>query len=67
MSTEHRFIDLETKLAHQEDLVESLNHTVYQQGRRIEQLEAMLNRLADTVRHASESGQGPANDRPPHY
>ncbi|MDL2356762.1 MAG: SlyX family protein, partial [Pseudomonadota bacterium] len=31
-------IDIEIKLAHQEDLVEELNKVVYQQSRRIDQL-----------------------------
>lgn len=34
---ETRFVDIEIKLAQQEDLVESLNQMVYQQGRRIDQ------------------------------
>ena len=42
---ETRFVDIEIKLAQQEDLVESLNQMVYQQGKRIDQLEAMLHKL----------------------
>lgn len=64
---EDRFVDIEIKLAHQEDLVETLNQTIYQQGRRIDQLEAMLAKLADHVRNLQEAGQQPVNERPPHY
>jgi SlyX protein len=64
---EDRFIDIEIKLAHQEDLVESLNQTIYQQGRRIDQLEAMVAKLAEHVRNLQEAGQSPLNERPPHY
>jgi len=64
---EDRFVDIEIKLAHQEDLVESLNQTVYQQGRRIDQLEAMVAKLAEHVRNLQEAGQSPLNERPPHY
>ncbi len=67
MSQEDRFIDIEIKLAHQEDLVETLNQTVYQQGRKIDQLEAMVAKLAEHVRTLQERGQGPVNERPPHY
>ncbi len=67
MSQEERFVDLEIKLAHQEDLVETLNQTIYQQGRRIDQLEAMVTKLAEHVRTMRESGQQPLNERPPHY
>jgi SlyX protein len=67
VSHEDRFIDIEIKLAHQEDLVETLNQTVYQQSRRIDQLEAMLAKLAEHVRGLRDTGQGPQNERPPHY
>ena len=67
MTQEDRFVDIEIKLAHQEDLVETLNQTVYQQSRRIDQLEAMVTKLAEHVRTLQESGQAPLNERPPHY
>ncbi len=69
MSTEERFVDLEIKLAHQEDMVESLNQVVYQQSKRIDQLEDLLHKLAAHIRaNASGSGiSGAANEKPPHY
>lgn len=67
MNHEDRFVDIELKLVHQEDLVESLNRTVYEQARRIDQLEAMLAKLADHVRNLQETAQAPLNERPPHY
>ena len=67
VSHEDRFVDIEIKLAHQEDLVESLNQMVYQQGRRIDQLEAMVNKLAEHIRNNAQSGPNMVNDRPPHY
>jgi SlyX protein len=61
-------VDIEIKLAQQEDLVESLNQIVYQQSRRIDQLEAMISKLAEHVRNVQQSsGQGPLNEPPPHY
>jgi SlyX protein len=50
VSDEDRFIDIEIKVAHQENLVESLNQTIYEQGRRIDQLEAMVAKLAEHLR-----------------
>ena len=67
MSNEDRFVDIEIKLAHQEDLVESLNQMVYQQSRRIDQLEAMVAGLAEHIRTSAQSGGAPLNEKPPHY
>jgi SlyX protein len=69
VSDEDRFINIEIKLAHQENLVESLNQTIYEQGRRIDQLEAMVAKLAEHLRTLRDAGQGqgPVNERPPHY
>jgi SlyX protein len=67
VSHEERFVDIEIKLAHQEDLVETLNRTVYEQGRRIDQLEAMVLKLAEHLRGLQDAGQQPLNERPPHY
>jgi SlyX protein len=67
VSDEDRFIDIEIKLAHQENLVESLNQTVYEQARRLDQMEAMVAKLAEHIRTLRDAGQGPLNERPPHY
>jgi SlyX protein len=64
---ETRFVDIEIKLA-QQDLVESLNQMVYQQGKRIDQLEAMLHKLGEHVRDGAQLANGGlVNERPPHY
>jgi SlyX protein len=67
VSDENRFINIEIKLADQENVVDHLNRTIYEQGRRIDQLEAMVAKLADHVRTLRDAGQGPLNERPPHY
>jgi SlyX protein len=67
VSHEDRFVDIELKLVHQEDLVESLNQVVYQQTRRIDQLEAMVNQLAEHIRNSAQSGPGAGHELPPHY
>jgi SlyX protein len=67
VSSEKRFVDIEIKLVHQEDLVESLNQRVYEQQKQIDQLEAIVIALAERVRNTSQSNQMPLNERPPHY
>jgi len=64
---EDRFINLEIKLAQQEDLLDELNKTIYRQERRIDGLEAMVAKLANHVRTLRDAGQAPLNERPPHY
>ena len=68
--TEERFIAIETKLSFQEDQIDELNKTAYQQQLKIERLEAICEALAKQVRSLAEAGgdgKGPANERPPHY
>lgn len=64
---EDPFIHLEIKHAQQEDLLDELNKTIYRQERRIDQLEAMVAKLADHLRTLRDAGQAPLNERPPHY
>ena len=66
--SEERFVDIEIKLAYQEDLVESLNQMVYQQSLRIDQLEALVNKLGEHIRNNTPANPGMLlNERPPHY
>jgi len=67
VSDEDRFIDIEIKLGEQENLVDTLNHTIYEQGRRIDQLEALVAKLAEHIRALRDAGQGVVNEKPPHY
>jgi SlyX protein len=67
VSNEDRFVDIEIKLAHQEDMVDELNQVVIQQSRRIDQLEAMVSQLAEHIRNNAQSGPNPVNEPPPHY
>ncbi len=67
VSQEDRFVNIEIKLAHQEDLVDELNQVVYQQSKRIDMLEAMVQQLAEHIRNNAQSGQNPVNEPPPHY
>jgi SlyX protein len=66
---EQRLVDIESKLAFQEDHLEELNKTVYEQQQKIERLEDICRALAGQVRSLAEAGneKGAANERPPHY
>lgn len=67
VSDEDRIINIEIKLTDQENLVDALNRTVYEQGRRIDQLEALVTKMAEHIRVLRDREQGPVNERPPHY
>ena len=43
---EDRIVDIEIKIARQEDLLDSLNQLVYQQQKKIDELEALCAALA---------------------
>ena len=67
--TEERLADLETKITYQEDLIEELNKTVFQQQQKLERLEATCETLARQIRSLADAGsEGKiTNERPPHY
>lgn len=67
--SEERLINIETKMTDLEDTVQVLNSTVYQQQKKIDQLQAVCESLVAHVRELSESARegGAANERPPHY
>ncbi|MDO8811215.1 MAG: SlyX family protein [Gallionella sp.] len=66
---EKRLENIEAKITFQEDLIEELNKTVYQQQKKLEQLEAICKSLAGQIQSQAEAGNEgmPANERPPHY
>lgn len=65
---EDRLVDIEIKLTRQEDLVDTLNRTVYEQQKKIDELEALCTALAHRVKDLTDaSQQNPLNERPPHY
>ena len=65
---EDRVTELEVKLAFAEDLLETLNTTVYRQQERIEQLERVVRDLRQLVLQAIPAEQRSLRDEiPPHY
>lgn len=69
MMHEDRLIDIETKIAYQEDLLQELNKIIYQQQKKIDRLEAVCDALTGHVQELSEAVAegGATNERPPHY
>jgi SlyX protein len=72
MTNEERIVELEIKVARQDDLMDELNKTVYAQQKKIDELETLCSALARHVKDlretASETTGGvSALERPPHY
>ncbi len=65
---DERLENIESKLSLQEDLIEELNKTVYQQQKKLDRLEAVCRSLASHIASLDAAGElKPANERPPHY
>lgn len=69
MTTEDRLVDIEIKIARQEDTLDALNQLVYQQQKKIDELEALCSALARHIKDMRDASadQLPANEKPPHY
>ena len=66
---EERLENIEAKITFQEDLIEELNKTVYQQQQKLDRLQAICESLARHIQSLAEEGNEgkPVNERPPHY
>ncbi len=62
---EERFVDLEIRISHQEDMIDELNKLVYQQQVKIDQLEAVLKDMAKRIIELENDRT--INERPPRY
>jgi SlyX protein len=67
--SEERFIDLESRLAHQDQLLNELNDVVTKQQMKIMQLDELYRSLIQRVRSMGEAmpADGAGDERPPHY
>jgi SlyX protein len=67
--SEDRFIDLESRLAHQDQLLNELNDVMTQQQAKLMQLESLCNSLISRVRSIGEAmpDSDSTDERPPHY
>jgi SlyX protein len=64
--SESRIEDLETRVAHQERTIAELNDVITAQWRKLEAIEFQLRRLGEEMQ-TMDAGDGPANQKPPHY
>jgi SlyX protein len=65
---ENRLAELEAKISFSEDLLESLNRTVYQQQQQIDRLQLELRALREQVNDSLPAdASGPREELPPHY
>jgi SlyX protein len=66
---EERLVEIESKIAYQEDTVQELNKVIYQQQKQIDRLEAICSSLINHVRDLSEAmaESSITNEKPPHY
>jgi len=67
--SDQRFVDIETKLAHQEHLLLELNDVITKQQEKIMSLESLCDSIVERVRSLSEAAPIDPNvdDAPPHY
>jgi SlyX protein len=64
---EKRFIEVETKISHQEFSIEQLQELIHEQGLVINQLEIKIAALEKQMKDSSANNIGPAGEKPPHY
>jgi len=62
-----RIDTLESRLAFQDDMIETLNKTVTEQWAKIDALTRQLVALGEQLREAERQMPGLANEPPPHY
>ena len=62
-----RIDTLETRLAYQDDTIETLNQTITAQWKQIDLLTRKIAELGERLREAEANVPGPANEPPPHY
>jgi len=58
---------LETRIAYQDDTIETLNQTITAQWREIEALTRQVAALSERLKEAEANAPAPANEPPPHY
>lgn len=69
MATEERFINLESRITHQDQSIHELSDEIYRQRKQLEQLEATCERLLERIRTLIEptGNEDHGSEQPPHY
>lgn len=63
MNIEKRWVEIETKIAYQDKLVEELNQVVYQQQLKLDELDKLVSELRKKI----TDDINPNHIAPPHY
>ncbi len=58
---------LETRIAYQDDTIETLNQTITAQWKQIDVLTRKIAELGERLQDAEANAPGATNERPPHY
>ena len=58
---------LETRLAFQDDTIETLNQTITDQWKQIDALTRQMAAMIERLQEAESQAPAPVNERPPHY
>lgn len=66
-SLDERVADLEIRLSVSEDLVDTLNETIYRQQRQIEKLVNLVANLSERVESGPREFKSLRDEIPPHY
>lgn len=67
MSNDERLVNIESDLTHLEQLVESLNQTIIEQDKVIQQLQAQISRLTAELESKEIDAIKENITKPPHY
>ena len=67
MSNDERLVNIESDLTHLEQLVESLNQTIIEQDKLIQQLQAQISRLTAGLESKEIDAIKGNITKPPHY
>jgi len=66
-SLRERIDVMETRIAYQDDTIETLNETITAQWKQIDMLTRQMASLGERMAEAETSVGAPTNERPPHY
>jgi SlyX protein len=58
---------LETRVAYQDDTIETLNATITAQWKQIDALTRQVTSLGERLQEAESNSGAPSNEPPPHY
>jgi SlyX protein len=65
---DQRLIDLETRIAFQEDSIQALSDEIYRQQKELDRLQQLCSIMLQRLQDVSAGGPGgPVDEKPPHY